>query len=70
MASITDPSTYEPITENLDEVHQKTDLRTYDVFTNWLNFTVTALSRNDDDYLDLVHDLTDRLHDEDVPIPA
>ncbi|WP_254841550.1 MULTISPECIES: N-6 DNA methylase [Haloarculaceae] len=65
MASIPDPSTYEPITEHLDEVHKKTGLRTYDIFTNWLNFIVTALSRNDDDYLELVHDLTDRLHDDD-----
>lgn len=64
MASNTDPSTNEPITEHLDEIHQKTGLRTYDVFTNWLDFVVTALSRNDDDYLDLVHDLTDRLHDD------
>jgi len=64
MASTTDPSVYEPTTEYLDEVHQKTGLRTYDVFTNWLDFVVTALSRNDDDYLDLVDSLTARLHDD------
>ena len=64
MASTTDPSTYESITEHLDEVCQKTGLRTYDVFTNWLDFVVTALSRNDNAYLELVDDLTARLHDD------
>ena len=64
MASTTNPSTYEPITEHLDEVSQKTGLRTYDVFTNWLDFVVTALNRNDDTYLELVDDLTDRFHDD------
>ena len=64
MASTTDPSTFDPITEHLDDVQQQTGLQTYDVFTNWLDFVVTALTRNDDIYLDLVDDLTARLHDD------
>ena len=64
MASTTDPSTFNPITEHLDDIQQQTGLKTYDVFTNWLDFVVTALSRNDDIYLGLVDDLTARLHDD------
>jgi hypothetical protein len=67
MASIHDPSTYKPVTKHLDAVHQNTGLRTYDVFTNWLEFAVTALSRDDDPYLELVDDLTARLHG-DTPV--
>jgi len=62
MASIHDPSTFKPITEHLDAVHQNTGLRTYDVYTNWLEFVVTALTRDDDPYLQLVDDLVERLH--------
>jgi hypothetical protein len=64
MASTIDPSTFASITNQLDHIQQQSGLPIYGVFTNWLEFVVTTLSRDDDTYLDLVDDLTTRLHDD------
>lgn len=64
MATIIDSSVLEPITEQLDHVHQQTGHPLYDVFTSWLEFTVVALARDDDTYHKLVEDLSTRLDDD------
>jgi len=65
MASIHDPSTFKPITQFLDDVHQNAGLPTYNVYTDWLEFVVTALTRDDGPYLQLVDELVYRLHGDD-----
>ena len=64
MASTTDPGTYKPITNQLDNIQQQTGLSMYGVFTNWLDVVVSTLSRDDNTYLGLVDDLTTHFHDD------
>lgn len=64
MASIIDTRTYDPITGPLDEIQTKTGLSDYEAFTTWIKFVVTAFTRNDDKYLDLVKELSTHLHDD------
>lgn len=64
MSSTIDPAQLESITTTLENVQRNTGLSDHDVFTSWLEFTVTSLARDNATYQDLIADLSPRLNDD------